>query len=483
MVKLTISLDEGEANGYLRRAARALSRRYRMPGFRPGKAPYNVVVRRLGIESVQAQALDQFGDEVYQKGLEEAQIDPVNQASLDDVTWDPFSLHLTVSVAPEVDLGAYREVRVPWKEPEVTDEQIEEALLNMRKEQREWTAEERPAEAGDQVVLDIRATVDDQVVLENVGRELVLSLDSPFPVPGFAAAVLGMTPGEDREFDLPYPEDHYNADIAGKMGHFSVHLNEIHVESLPELDDEFAMSVGDYESLEDLKTRLWASLMEEAREAAERDYEEQLWARLLEVARVEYPDVYLEREMEAQKSRIEDQLKQQGLDLVTYFQLSNTTEEAWREQMLPQVEERLRRTLILAKVIEDWEIQVDAQDIDAEIERTVEPLGQRADEFREMLNSADGRVSIAESVLSRKAMDLLKAIARGELEEAVEDQVLEAGAEEAAEGQEEAAESQASETEAEETAEADAAVGDTPAEDVVAPEPEPSAVEDDADPE
>jgi trigger factor len=415
VVKLTIAVDEQRTNDLMKRAARTLSRNYRMPGFRPGKAPYNVVVRRVGIESVQAQVLDQFGDQIYQEGLEKSELEPADQASLDDVTWDPFTLHLTVSVAPEVDLGNYAEVRVPWEEPQVSDQDLEEALERMQKEQMEYEPEDRPSELGDRVVMDIKATVEEQVVLENTGRELVLSADSPYPVPGFASSVVGMNPGETREFDLTYPEDHYNADIAGKEGHFVVQLSEIRVEVLPALDDEFAMSVGDYENLEDLRAQLRQSLQEQAERAAENEYEEQLWAKLLEEVKVEYPDVYVDQEVESIKDQLERQLSQQNLELATYFQLSNTTEEAWQSEVRPQAEERLQRRLVLAEVIKDQGLEVSAEEIEAEIETTLEPMGERAGEMREMLESPIGRMSIAETLVARKATERLQAIARGEL--------------------------------------------------------------------
>jgi trigger factor len=417
IVNLTISVEEERADELLRRAARALSRDYRMPGFRPGKAPYNVVVRRLGIDAVHSQVLDQFGDQIFQEGLEQSKLEPVDQASLEDVTWDPFTLHLKVPVGPEVGLGTYREIRIPWEEPRVTDQALDEALLRLQKEQTEWRPDNRPAEAGDRVVLDITARVEDEVVLENTGREMILDVDSPFPVPGFAQAVVGMTPGETRQFDLDYPEDHYNADIAGKTAHFEVRLGEIRVEILPLLDDEFAMSVGDYDSLEDLKTQLRQSLQEEAEKKAEDEYEEQLWGQLLETATVEYPQVFLDHEVDAVQQQLEQQLQRQSLDLETYFRLTNTSEEAWKEQIRPQAEERLKRRLILSQVIKEQDIRVESEEIEAEVERVVEPMGEQADEMREMLRSPAGRMTVAENLLSRKAVELLEQIARGQLPE------------------------------------------------------------------
>jgi trigger factor len=244
IVQLTISVDEAKETEYLRRSARALSRNYRIHGFRPGKAPYNVVVQRLGMDMVRAQVVEQFGDEVFEQGLEESGLEIMDQASLEDVTWEPMTLHLKVPVGPEVLLGDYRDLRIHWGVPEVKDEQIEEELLRLQKEQSEWRPDDRPAALGDQVVLDIVGKVEDEIVLENTDREMVLNTDSPYPVPGFAEAVVGMKPDDQKTVTLSYPEDHYNAEIAGKEGIFEIVLKEIRVEVLPALDDEFAMIAG-----------------------------------------------------------------------------------------------------------------------------------------------------------------------------------------------------------------------------------------------
>ncbi len=414
VVKMTISLEEEQTNGFLRRAARALSQKYRIPGFRPGKAPYEKVVLALGMDSIHAQVLDQFGDQIYKDGLEQSGLEPVDQAALDQVTWDPLTLHLTMPVGPQVTLGEYRSIRIPWQEPQVTDDDLDQALLRLQKEQTEWKPDQRPAALGDQVVLDIKARVNDETVLDNTGREMILNADSPYPVPGFAAQVVGMAPGETREFTLTYPQDHYNADIAGKEAHFEVHLNEIRVAILPLLDDEFAMAVGDYENLDDLKTKLRSSQEDEARRKAEDEYEEQIWEKLLEMAGIDYPDVLLNRELDMLKEQLEQQLKQQGLEMASYFQLTNTTEEAWREQIRPQAELRLKRRLILTEVIADQGLQINTEEIDAEIERVVESMGDRAAQVRESLASPMGRLTIADGLISRKATQTLMAVARGE---------------------------------------------------------------------
>jgi trigger factor len=487
IVQLTISVDEEKETEYMRRSARALSREYRIRGFRPGKAPYDVIVQRLGLETVRAEALERFGDEVFEQGLEESELQPIAQASLQNVTWDPMTLHVEVPVQPEVVLNDYRDIRIPWGVAEVTEEQVNEELLKLQQEQSEWRPDDRPAEMGDQVVLNIKGTVEDEIVLENTNRELVLDPDSPYPVPGFAEAIAGMQPDETKEFDLTYPEDHYNAEIAGKVGHFEVTLNEIRVEVLPELDDEFAILVGDYESLGDLKDSIREKLEEEARQRAENEYEEQVWEALTEAADIDYPLVMVDRELESMKSQFEQQLQQQqGLDFESYLRLTGTAEEAWAAEARPQAEERLKRGLSIAEVIEKEELTVEAGEVDAEIEEMLEPLGERGEQLREMFESTAGRMSITERVLTRKATERLKAIARGE-EPAQGNPPAEVAEEEAGEAEmpegEVSSEEGASATETAADADTDAsaeAAEDTASEDRTAAQVPSEAVDEDA---
>ncbi|RQW08662.1 trigger factor, partial [candidate division KSB1 bacterium] len=244
IVKLDIQVDDKETHNYLHDAARTMAKDYRVPGFRPGKAPYHVVMQRFGLEAIRVQVIEQFGDQVFEAGLKESGLEPVDQASLEEVTWDPFTLHLTVPVAPAVNLGGYRDIRIDWEEPSVSDQDLEEELDRLRRQHGEWQEAGRGAELGDQIVIDITGKVEDKVVLGNTEREMVLNADSPYPIPGFAEQIVGMKVDETREFDLTYPEDHYNPDTAGKSAHFEATLHKIQVETLPELNDEFAILVG-----------------------------------------------------------------------------------------------------------------------------------------------------------------------------------------------------------------------------------------------
>ena len=298
--------------------------------------------------------------------------------------------------------------------------------------------------------------MNDETVLENTGRELILDAESPYPVPGFGEAVAGMQVDETREFTLTYPEDHYNKDIAGQEGHFEVHVSEIRAEILPDLDDEFAMSVGDYEDLADLKVKLRQSLQEEAENTAEQVFEEALWQELLETAEIEYPEVYVDREAEMMKNQFAATLQRQGLDMDSFFQLTNTSEEKWLAEIRPQAIEQMKRRLILGEIVKTLELTVEEDEIEAEIKETLEPMGDQAEAMREVLESENGRLSIEDGLLRQKAMEQLKTLTRVEAEETEAEAQETAGAPVEAKVEETEAEAAEATPEPEEPAEAQA---------------------------
>jgi trigger factor len=278
-----------------------------------------------------------------------------------------------------------------------------------------------------------------------------------------------MEPEQTREFDLPYPEDHYNAEIAGKTGHFEVKLDEIRVEVLPALDDEFAMTVGDYEDLEDLRTKLRASLLEEAEASAEQAYQEQIWEALLEMATIEYPEVLVERELASMRAQLEQRLQQQGIDLETYFKLTGSSEEEWTAQARPQAVDNIKRTLVVGELIEQEDLEAGNDEIDAEIDGMLGSLGDQADQLRAMFAAPRGRLSVADSILTRKAVEQITAIARGEDPHKGGERL------EAEEEAEDTAEPE-SEVPVDEIGQDEAAADELEAEDDDVPEPEPQEV-------
>ncbi len=345
---LTIEVDEARAKRALRNVARRISRRAKIPGFRPGKAPYNVVARYFGKEVLSKEVLDELGEATYKEALDQAGLEPFGQAQLTDYETNPLVLKMVVPLAPVVELGDYRQLRLEANEETIREEEVNKALMRIQEQNAFWEPVKRPAQWGDLAIVDIEGTVKGETVIENKERELILEADSSYPLPGFSDQLLGLTVNEQREFILTYPEDFEDGDLAGQQAHFKIYLQDLKQEVVPDIDDDLARAVGNYETLEDLK----AELRRELQAKAEQEFAHRALTALVERAQIEFPPMMLEREIDNWLKEFDQNLRRLNLNLENYLKMEKKTEEEFRQEVSPQVEERLKRSLALGKFIE-----------------------------------------------------------------------------------------------------------------------------------
>jgi trigger factor len=376
-IALTIEVDEERARQALRNVARRISLRAKIPGFRPGKAPYHVVARMFGKDALYQEVLDELGEAVYEEALEEAGIEPFGQAQISDYETNPLVLKMIVPLAPVVELGDYRQIRLDPEETTAGEEEINEALKRIQEQNTFWEPVQRPAQWGDMAIADIEGTVKGETVIGNKGRELILEADSPYPLPGFGDQLLGMTVNEQREFTLTYSEEFENDHLAGQPAHFTVHLRDLKEKVTPDIDDDLARTVGSYETLEDLK----AELRRELQARAEQEFPHRALTALIERSKIEFPPTMLEKGIDDWLKELDQSLRQQNFNLENYLRMRKLTEEEFRQEVSPEVEERLKRSLALGKLAE------------------LEGLDIESDEA------------------AKNALERLAAIARGELED------------------------------------------------------------------
>lgn len=417
-VELTIEVDEERVEQELRRVARRISKQKRIRGFRPGKAPYDVVLRLFGRKALLGEALEDLARAAFNEAKEKEGIEPFAQAELVDFQVEPVVLKLMVPVAPVVELRDYRQLRLTPPEVTVSDEKVEAALKRIQAQHGQWQPVERPAQLGDQAIVDIESTVDGEVVLSNQERALLLKAESSYPVPGFSKQIVGMVIGEDREFDLTYPENLANDKLSGQKSHFKVHLHDLKELVLPELDDDLARTVGDFETFDELKAKVRESLQAEAEREAESRFVSEVLTAMVERARIEFPLVLLERELDSLLEEQDRVLRQrEGLNLDNWLEINKKSKEEYRDELRPRAVERLKRGLVLGKVAELESITVKEEEVKAQIERLSSSFGQQADKARDVFSSADNMRSIASDLLTSKTLQRLVAIARGEVED------------------------------------------------------------------
>ena len=416
---LTVEVDDERLQPALRAAARKISKSSRIPGFRPGKAPYEVVLRLYGETALYQQALEDLSQKVYLDALEQEHVEPFAPGEMDIVELKPMKLKFVVPLAPEIELGDHRDLRVEYTAPEVADEAVAGEIEHLREHQAVLEPVERPAQLGDMVVLDLKAFLNEgenpsDFLLTDPASEVLLDEKSDWPVPGFAAQIVGLSAGEEKKFDLTFPDDFVNESLRGQLTHFEVGLKEVKQRTLPAVDDEFAKSLGDYNSLDDLRVKVRGELEKRARSGVEDAYGSAVVDQLVEQSRITFPPVLLQGEVDDYMKDLDRRLREQKLTLPDYLKIENKTEEQFREELKPAAEKRLRRSLALGRVVSLEHLDVHADEIDERIDSLSTPWGERADEMRKVLSSPRSRELLELEMLTDKAVGRLKAIARGE---------------------------------------------------------------------
>jgi trigger factor len=415
-VTLTIEPDEETITQGLRRAAREISQMQPVEGFRPGRAPYQLVQRIYGRETVLNEALREIAPRIYGQAVEEAGIEPLEPGEFEVETQDPVVLKMDVSLIPEVELGDYTELEIE-AEPEVaiTEEQIQEELERVQREHAEYEPVERSVQLGDQIVASVEGISEGELVIDEESASLDVTHE--MMPPGFAEALLGMEEGETREFSLTYPEDFENEELAGRHVDFAVTVNTVRQVNLPELDDDLAKMAGDYETLEELRDSLTDNLQRRLEAEARQRESDAAMEALVEVSEIEYPEAAVEREVEGVLRNQRARIEQSGLTFDNYLRMTGQSEQELIEQIRPDAEDRLVRTLVLQEFIRAEDVTVDEEELEEEIDRIAENIadatGQELEEARERLQANGTQFSIRNDLLMQKATDLLVDILTG----------------------------------------------------------------------
>jgi len=426
-VVLEIEVEPERVEKALDRAYRKLVTRTRVPGFRPGKAPRAMLERYLGRETLLHEALDRLVPEVYQEAARQEEVEPIDLPELEVVTMEPLVVKATVPVRPTVDLGEYRQVRVPRDPVEAPQEKVEQSLEDLRRRYAVLEPVDRAVQWGDIVRADVGATVGDIALVDQKDVEFRLREGQTVSIPGFAERLLGLSKGVETEMEVPVPADFVDPAVAGQVAHYRVAIHDVKEERLPALDDSFARQVGEgFPSLTALRERIESDIRQVEEEMALHRYHDQVLAALEEKATIEFPPVLVDRELER---LVEDEQRafsgasaRGGRDLERRLRVQGKSEEELRQDLRPLALERVRRSLILSEVAEAENISVSDADIDQEVERLSSSAGPQAEEVRRFFAGADGRDALRRRLLTQRVLDRLVSIAEGEDASGTEEQ-------------------------------------------------------------
>lgn len=418
---LTIEVEEERVERSLKEAARRISKRTRIPGFRAGRAPYHIVERMVGREAVFDEALEELGSQVYREALEESELEPIDRAEMEVVEREPLTLKMTVPLKPEVELGDYESIQVEPQEVEVEEEEIEEVLTALREERGEWVPVEREAQKGDLLTLDVEGRGDGERVIAAEEQEYVLRLGAEVPAKGFPEMIEGMKAGEEREFTITYPSIHPNADLAGRKVEFRVRLLGLKGKHLPPLDDEFAKTVGDFESLKELRERVESVLRARAETRERERVAEEVLTAMTDRAKIEYPPALLERQLDSMVEDYARAVARQGFTLPRYLEVVGKSEEELRGELRPQAKERLKKALVFSEFTEVEGVAVEDEEVGREVDEIADSYGDQAEGVKNALLSPEPQRSIRSRLFSQKALERLVEIGTAHHEKAEEE--------------------------------------------------------------
>lgn len=407
---LTIEVSGEEFNGALDQAFKKVVKDVQIPGFRKGRIPRNIFENRFGVESLYQDAVDLVLPGAYSNAVEEAGIEPIDQPSFDvgEINKnEPVVFTATVQVKPEAKLGEYKGLEVEAKDVEVTEEEVEKSLEELREKHVELIIkEEGQVEDGDTVVIDFEGFTDGEPFEGGKGENHSLEIGSGQFIPGFEEKLVGKASGEETEVELTFPEDYHAEDLAGKEAMFKVTIHEIKSKELPELDDDFAQDVDEEaETLEELTAKTRKELEESKQQAAEAEKRETLIEKASENTEVEIPDVMVENELEQMMKEFEQRLQMQGMTLEMYTQFSGQDEDQFKDQMRDDAQKRVKTNLTLEAIVQAEDLQVPAEEVDAELEKMAKMYDTNKEQLIMMLG---GNTNVLENDLKfQKAIDFL----------------------------------------------------------------------------
>ncbi len=410
-VKLEVEVAPSDVDEALDNAYRKIVKKVNLPGFRKGKVPRKVLESHFGPEVLHEEALEELVPPAYEQALEESGIDPINQPEFELVQVEegkPLLFNALVEVLPEVELGDYKGLEAEQEEVAVDDLQVDHHIYMLREQNaRLVPRENEPAREGDLVTIDFKGFVDGEPFEGGEAEDHSLELGSRSFVPGFEEQLEGVKPGEEQEIVVNFPEDYRNEELAGKEATFQVKMKQIKEKQLPELNDDFVKEVSEFETLEEMKVDLKEKMLKNAEEQSKTKLEESLIEKITDASEVQLPEVLVERQIDRMMGDMENYLRQQGLRLDQFLELSGKTKEELREQNRPEAEKRTKANLVLDAIAKKEGFTVDDSELDSKIAEIAEAYNDQPERIRDIIEKQGRLPSIREEMRIRKAVDLI----------------------------------------------------------------------------
>ena len=401
-VALTIEVGAEEFKAATEQAYKKMRNKISLPGFRPGKAPRKMIEKMYGVEVFFEEAINIAFPEAYETAVKEKELHVVGYPTVEmveDASENGFTFKAVVPVYPEVTLGEYKGLSAPKDTVRVMAADVEDRLKSLQNRNTRLVSVEREAQEGDTAVIDFEGFLDGVPFDGGKGSNHNLELGSHSFVPGFEEQVIGMKTGEEKDLDITFPED-YHADLAGKAVVFKVKVHEVKAKEVPELDDEFAKDVSEFDTLKDLKADLKKQISQEKQRAADRAFEDALMEQVAANLTVEIPDAMIEAQSRQFLENFKMQIAQQGIPYEQYLKLTGISEKQMLADAKEPSERQVRLDLAVLEIIKAEKLEATAEDIEAEYAKMAEEYEMDAEVLKQYIKTEQ----LTDQILSQKAI-------------------------------------------------------------------------------
>ena len=389
MAKLTVEVSAEEFEKALNGAYMKQRGKISIPGFRKGKVPRQMVEKMYGVEIFYDDAANAIIPEAYAKAYDESELEIVSQPKIEVVQIEkgkPFIFTAEVALKPEVTLGEYKGLKVDKYSNRVTQKEVEERLVQeQEKNARTIAVEGRPVQDKDEVVLDFEGFVDGVAFEGGKGENYPLTIGSGAFIPGFEEQLIGAEAGKEVEVNVTFPQEYHAPELAGKAAVFKCTVNEIKAKELPELDDEFAAEISEFDTLDELKADIKAKIKEQKNADGKRQKEDQAMEQVVENATMDIPEAMIDTQVRQMADDFAQRMQQQGLNMEQYFQSTGMTAEKMLEELRPQAVKRIQTRLVLEAIVKAENIEITDERIDEELAKMAEAYKMEVEKLKEFM--------------------------------------------------------------------------------------------------
>ena len=393
MAKLTIEVSAEELEKAIQGAYLKQRNKISVPGFRKGKVPRQMIEKMYGVEIFYEDAANALIPEAYSKAYDECELEIVSQPSVDVIQLEkgkPFIFTAEVAIKPEVTLGEYKGLKVDKISNRVTAKEVDAKLEEeQKKNARTVTVEDRAVADGDEVVLDFEGFVDGVPFDGGKGENYPLTIGSGSFIPGFEEQLIGAEAGKEVEVHVTFPAEYHAADLAGKDAVFKCTVHEIKVKELPELDDEFAAEVSEFDTLEEYKADIKAKIKEQKIAEGKRQQEDQAVEQAVANASMDIPEAMIDTQVRQMAQEFAQRMQSQGLTMEQYFQFTGMTADKMMEDMKPQAVKRIETRLVLEAIAKAENIEITDEKVDEELAKMAEAYKMEVDKLKEYMGESE----------------------------------------------------------------------------------------------